>query len=63
MNLVLAELKYCAILYLIMEKEKFMKMALKEAKKCEKFDDVPVGAVIVKDGKVISKAYNQKEKC
>ena len=46
-----------------MEKEKFMKMALKEAKKCEKFDDVPVGAVIVKDGKVISKAYNQKEKC
>ena len=42
-------------------KEKFMKVALKEAKKaCEKLE-VPVGAVIVKDGKIIAKAHNQKE--
>jgi len=42
--------------------EKYMKLALKEAKKALKSDDVPVGAIIVKDGKIISKGYNQKEK-
>ena len=40
---------------------KFMKEALKEAKKAELINEVPVGAVIVKDGKVISRAYNKKE--
>ena len=44
--------------------EIFMKEALKEAKKAYKKDEVPVGAVIVKDGKVIAKAHNLKEsKC
>ena len=38
-----------------------MKLALKEAKKAYDKGEVPVGAVIVKDGKVISKAYNLKE--
>ena len=38
-----------------------MKEALKEAKKAELINEVPVGAVIVKDGKVISRAYNKKE--
>ena len=43
------------------DKEKFMKQALKEAQKaCEKLE-VPVGAIIVKDGKIISRAHNQKE--
>lgn len=41
--------------------EKFMKLALKEAKKAYDKREVPVGAVIVKDDKVISKAYNLKE--
>jgi len=41
--------------------EKFMKEALKEAKKAYKKLEVPVGAVIVKDGKIIARAYNQKE--
>ena len=40
----------------------YMKLALKEAKKSLKLDDVPVGAIIVKDNKIISKAHNQKEK-
>ena len=40
----------------------FMKEALKEAKKAKRILEVPVGAVIVKDGKIISRAYNQKEK-
>lgn len=42
-------------------KEKFMKEALKEASKAYKKDEVPVGAVIVKDGKIISRAHNLKE--
>lgn len=41
--------------------EKFMKEALKEAKKAYKKLEVPVGCVIVKDGKIIAKAHNQKE--
>lgn len=43
------------------EKEKFMQEALKEAKKAEKKLEVPVGCVIVKDGKIIARAHNQKE--
>ena len=44
--------------------EKFMKEALKQAEKAYDKLEVPVGAVIVKDGKIIAKAYNQKEeKC
>lgn len=42
-------------------KEYFMKEALKEAEKAYKKLEVPVGAIIVKDGKIIAKAYNQKE--
>lgn len=41
--------------------EKFMKLALKEAQKAYDKLEVPVGAVIVKDGKVIAKAHNLKE--
>lgn len=41
--------------------EKFMKIALLEAKKAFDKEEVPVGAVIVKDGKVIAKAHNLKE--
>lgn len=43
------------------EKEKFMKEALKEAKKAYEKEEIPVGAVIVKDNKIIARAYNQKE--
>ena len=42
-------------------KEHFMKEALKEAKKAYNKLEVPVGVVIVKDGKIIARAYNQKE--
>ena len=41
---------------------KYMDLAFKEAEKAFKHREVPVGAIIVKDGKVISKAYNKKEK-
>ncbi len=43
------------------EKEKFMKEALKEAKKAYDKLEVPVGCVIVKDGKIIARAHNLKE--
>ena len=43
------------------EKERFMKEALKEAKKAYDKLEVPVGCVIVKDGKIISRAHNLKE--
>ena len=42
--------------------EKFMKEALKEAKKAYDKLEVPVGAVIVKDGQVIARAHNLKER-
>jgi len=41
--------------------EKFMKEALKEAKKALEQEEVPVGAIIVKDGKIIARAHNIKE--
>ena len=45
----------------LQEKEKFMKQALKEAKKAYEKLEVPVGAIIVKNGKIIARAHNQKE--
>ena len=41
--------------------EKFMKQALKEAEKACQKEEIPVGAVIVKDGKIIAKGHNLKE--
>lgn len=38
-----------------------MREALREAKKAYDIEEVPVGAVIVKDNKIIAKAHNQKE--
>lgn len=38
-----------------------MKEALKEAKKAYKKLEIPVGAVIVKDGKIIARGHNLKE--
>ncbi len=38
-----------------------MSLALKEALKAEAMDEVPVGAIIVKDGKIISKGFNVRE--
>ena len=40
---------------------KFMKEAVKEAKKAELIDEVPIGCVVVKDGKVISRGHNIRE--
>lgn len=39
----------------------YMTLAIEEAEKALQKNEVPVGAVIVKEGKVISKAHNLKE--
>ena len=44
-----------------MEPEFFMQEALQQARKAYKKLEVPVGAVIVKEGKIIARAYNEKE--
>ena len=43
-------------------KQKFMKLAIKEAQKALSKDEVPIGAVIVVDGKVVARAHNLMEK-
>ena len=40
----------------------FMNEALKEAKKCLLIDEVPVGAIIVRDNMIIARAHNTGEK-
>ncbi len=41
--------------------ERYMREALKEAIKAFQANEVPVGAVIVKDGQIIARGYNQVE--
>ena len=41
--------------------EKFMKAAINEAKKAYSKQEVPIGAVIVKDNKIVAKAHNLRE--
>lgn len=40
--------------------ERFMKEAVRQAKKAGAIGDVPIGCVIVKDGKIISRGYNRR---
>lgn len=42
--------------------EKFMKAALLEAQKSFQQDEVPIGAVVVKGGKIIARAHNTRNK-
>ena len=41
--------------------EHFMQIALEEARQAFREEEVPVGAVIVNDGRVIARAHNQRE--
>ena len=42
--------------------EKYMKQAIKQAKKAYAIDEVPIGCIIVRDedGKVIARGYNRR---
>jgi tRNA(adenine34) deaminase len=44
-----------------MDHEKWMKLALVEARKAEAIGEVPIGAIIVKNDKVIAAAHNRRE--
>ena len=44
------------------EDEKFMKAALVQAKKAAAIDEVPIGCVIVYEGKIIARGYNKRNK-
>ena len=41
--------------------ELFMRRAIELALEAEKIDEVPVGALVVRDGKIIAEAYNRRE--
>lgn len=43
------------------KEEKYIKLALKQAKKAQLIDEVPIGCVVVKDDKVIARGYNLRE--
>lgn len=42
------------------ENEKYMKEAIRQAKKALKLDEVPIGCVIVHEGKIIGRGYNRR---
>lgn len=42
------------------EQVKYMKAALKEARKAEALEEVPIGCVIVQNGKIIARGYNRR---
>lgn len=46
---------------MIKNDEYFMSLAIKQAEIALKKDEVPIGAIIVKDNKIISKGYNVRE--
>ena len=40
--------------------EKFMREAIRQARKAEKIDEVPIGCVIVYENKIIARGYNRR---
>lgn len=40
--------------------EKYMREAIKQARKAAKIDEVPIGCVIVYDDKIIARGYNRR---
>ena len=44
----------------MIQDEKYMKAAIREARKAYKLDEVPIGCVIVQQGKIIARGYNRR---
>ncbi len=42
------------------EDEKYMREAIRQARKAEKLDEVPIGCVIVHEGQIIARGYNRR---
>ena len=58
--------RLCVVAFYIMEEimdqdTEFMKIAYQEALKCLAKDEVPVGAIVVKDGEIIGRGHNLRE--
>ena len=45
---------------MLTQDEKYMKAALREAKKAYKLEEVPIGCVIVQNDKIIARGYNRR---
>ena len=45
---------------MLTEQEKFMKEAIRQAKKARALEEVPIGCVIVYEGKIIARGYNRR---
>lgn len=50
-----------AIQHFFPRDEYFMRLALREASRALDHDDVPIGAVVVREGEVIGSAHNERE--
>ena len=44
------------------EDEKYMKQAIRQAQKAYENGDVPIGCVIVREGRIIARGYNRRNK-
>ncbi len=60
MNQKSAENKNTQAMNLKLQDEKYMRAALAQARKALKLDEVPIGCVIVYEGKVIARGYNRR---
>jgi tRNA(adenine34) deaminase len=47
--------------YFFPRDEYFMHLALREAERALEHDDVPIGAVVVREGEVVATAHNERE--
>ncbi len=45
---------------MLTDQERYMKEAIRQAKKAAALDEVPIGCVIVYDGKIIARGYNRR---
>ncbi|MDW7656341.1 MAG: tRNA adenosine(34) deaminase TadA [Bacillota bacterium] len=43
------------------ETERLMRLAINQAKKADRADEVPVGAVVVRDGVILGRGFNRRE--
>ena len=50
-----------SVYFIMTEDERWMESALREAEQAKKRKEVPVGAVVVQNGRIIGKGYNQIE--